>query len=288
MIKNDIKKFSVLTATYKREKLMCNKIEYYQSLAVAGVEVIICNDDPEMSILDEAYSSLPNIRYLKNTINCGLPATRNRLIDAATREYVLICDDDDFVNIQSLCHLNDLISSVDCVCIWGGKTVRKVIKQEKFLSLVEIFRSGLAPPVAAQCFKRSFLEEHKLRYRSVPLGVDHDLYIQMIRLNPKIYFDKSYLPITANNPRGRLTTKAEQLRKIEITLEIWRPEIENSLGVAFYKNFKKKYIAYVKSREFIASLKVLRPKLYLLDGYTFRSVIRKTMSYFGKSFSELG
>jgi len=89
---------SVVMAVYNSEKYLSTSIKSVLSQTYPHFELIIVNDgsiDGSESIAREYIAKDKRIVYLKNEVNAGQSATRNRAIKCAKGDYIAIVDSDD-------------------------------------------------------------------------------------------------------------------------------------------------------------------------------------------------
>ncbi len=91
-------KVSVLTPIYNTDSRHLRAcIESVLNQTFSDFEFIILNDSPNNTELDAVVASYddPRIRYVKNTHNIGISASRNKLLSLARGRYLAIFDHDD-------------------------------------------------------------------------------------------------------------------------------------------------------------------------------------------------
>lgn len=89
---------SVLTPIYNTNPQHLREcIESVLNQTFSDFEFIILNDSPDNTALDDIVASYSDgrIRYVRNDVNMGISASRNRLLDMARGKYVAIFDHDD-------------------------------------------------------------------------------------------------------------------------------------------------------------------------------------------------
>jgi glycosyltransferase involved in cell wall biosynthesis len=88
--------FSVIVATYNREKTLLKSLESILKQTYTDVEVLVVDDgstdgtEKLMKIIKDS-----RVRYIKLPINSGASVARNRGIQEATGDYILVWDSDD-------------------------------------------------------------------------------------------------------------------------------------------------------------------------------------------------
>ena len=89
---------SVLTPIYNTNPQQLREcIESVLDQTFSDFEFIILNDSPDNTALDDIVASYSDgrIRYVRNDVNMGISASRNRLLDMARGKYIAIFDHDD-------------------------------------------------------------------------------------------------------------------------------------------------------------------------------------------------
>lgn len=83
---------SVVIPTYRNVNGLVKKLKH-NILYFNECEVIVINDDPKTSVLD-AMSDFPEVMLIENKKNMGFSGAVNIGVDAATNDYVFLCNDD--------------------------------------------------------------------------------------------------------------------------------------------------------------------------------------------------
>ena len=97
-------KFSVFIPTYNCEDALSNSIESILNQTYPDWELILIDDgstDDSLSIC-QAYAAKDNRIRVIHQENAGQGAARNNGIGAATGDYIVFCDADDYYEIQAL------------------------------------------------------------------------------------------------------------------------------------------------------------------------------------------
>lgn len=99
---------NILIPQYKETEVvikpLLDSIALQQGVDLGAVKIIICNDGSDVSLKRSFLSQYPlDITYCKQKVNAGCAATRNRLLDMASEDYVMFCDADDmFIDLFAL------------------------------------------------------------------------------------------------------------------------------------------------------------------------------------------
>ena len=131
---------SIIIPVYKVEAYIeeCLASVVTQSDAKANIECIIvddCSPDGSMDIVRrfvDNYQGTVQFRMLRHEVNRGLSAARNTGIDAATGDYLLFVDSDDYLSADclstlvsgfNLCPQAEVVQANNLSGIGGGKIV---------------------------------------------------------------------------------------------------------------------------------------------------------------------
>ena len=94
-------KFSVIIPVYRAAHTINRCVESIEKNTFQDLEVILIEDgspDESWSVCKKLAAQYPNVKALRNEKNCGVSHTRNRGLEAATGEYILFADSDDWVD----------------------------------------------------------------------------------------------------------------------------------------------------------------------------------------------
>ena len=82
----------------------------------SDIEVVIVDDsssDNSYNITNSLFKDFNNIKILKNDSNMGISYTRNKGIMAARGRYVYLLDSDDYIHINTINTLTNIIEALD-------------------------------------------------------------------------------------------------------------------------------------------------------------------------------
>ncbi len=94
-------KISVVVPVYNAEPVLRKCVESLVYGSERDIEVILCEDhgkDNSWALCQKLAQEFPNVVILRNDQNRGVSHTRNQCLDAATGEYILFVDSDDWVS----------------------------------------------------------------------------------------------------------------------------------------------------------------------------------------------
>lgn len=185
-----MEKISIILPIYNVKKYLANCIESLQRQTHENIEIILVNDGSKDNSLEicKEYAEKDSRIIVIDKPNEGVAITRNKGIEAATGDYIAFVDPDDWVEPEMYASLLTHIKKWDspvCLCNFYKDTKRrsqpKVFEfEDEVLVAGEIVDklitdmigvSDLLPKytmvmgsVWRGLYKRSFIEEHNLRF----------------------------------------------------------------------------------------------------------------------------
>ncbi len=176
-------KISVVVPVYNAESVLRKSVESLVYGDERDLEVILCEDhgkDNSWTLCQALSQEFPNVIALRNDRNRGVSHTRNQCLQAATGEYILFVDSDDWVSgsyarsliataqqypqALALCGFcfHDDVGGYKRDYLWSrDDSDVLLVGSEKFFDLVD--------KVLLQClwnkvFVRSIIEKHRIRF----------------------------------------------------------------------------------------------------------------------------
>lgn len=212
-------KFSIVVPVYNVEAYLDNCLASLQAQDFADFEVICVNDgstDRSREILSAWASKMPQIRLIDRE-NGGLSAARNTGLAAATGDYVVFVDSDDWVESSMLSRLAEETRDEDMLCFAcrksdSGATDTLLPEQSDGWSYYS--RHALehreVPFVCVwqRCYRREFLMDNNLRFREGVLHEDNEftpracLYAKSIKVIPNVLYNYRVRPGSIMTTRG--------------------------------------------------------------------------------------
>ena len=119
-------KVSILIPVYKAEKYISQCLESVLRQTYNNLEIIIVDDaspDNSIAIAESLIQKNENkfdIKILHNEKNKGIAETRNTLLDYATGDYILFVDSDDYIEIDAIDSLANIVNKADCDIVRCG------------------------------------------------------------------------------------------------------------------------------------------------------------------------
>lgn len=176
--------FSVIIPVYNAEKTLKRCVDSLLVQNYQHAEIILVNDgssDNSKAICEEYAEKFDNVKLISQE-NAGVSAARNAGLDAASGEYVLFVDSDDYVMPELFSGIDQILKTnhADLIqfssCVDNGDTIHPNINQP----LVVDSREKLVPHIVdamcrksingpwAKLYKRDIIEQHMIRF---PIGV---------------------------------------------------------------------------------------------------------------------
>ena len=167
-------KVSVLTPIYKtNHNELREMIESVLSQSFADFEFIILNDSPSCKDLKEIVLSYKDnrIKYFENDVNLGISASRNKLIDLASGEYIAVLDHDDVCVKERLeLEVEFLDSHKDIGCVGGlirlFSNNTTVVVPEMNLDIKIAMVNNISLIHTTIMFRKEILDFYKIRYEN--------------------------------------------------------------------------------------------------------------------------
>lgn len=106
-------KFSVIIPVYRAAHTIRRCVESIEKNTFQDLEVILIEDgspDDSWLVCEQLQREFPNVKALRNDKNRGVSYTRNRGLAAATGEYTLFADSDDWVDAHYYAEFSNVLS----------------------------------------------------------------------------------------------------------------------------------------------------------------------------------
>ena len=200
---------TVIMSAYNSSATIVKAISSIQNQTFKDWELIICDDfssDTTVKLIKEVQESDNRIRLIRNDKNMFAAYSRNRCIEQAAGEYIVVQDSDDYSHSERLKICVDYLSNNDNVSfvstsayffdnsgIWGKRILQDGIKDKNDLI------SGLCFIHGATTFRKICLENVG-SYRvskETRRGQDYDLFMRIYSygsfgatLSTKLYYIK--------------------------------------------------------------------------------------------------
>lgn len=177
--------FSIVVPVYNVEAYLNQCLESLQAQDYTDFEVICVNDgstDGSREILAEWETHFPQMRVIDRE-NGGLSAARNTGLTAASGDYVVFVDSDDWVEPTMLTRLAEESNCEDMICFAcrksdSGATDKPLPEQSDGWNYYNrhALEARTVPFVCVwqRCYRRVFLKENGLRFREGILHEDNE------------------------------------------------------------------------------------------------------------------
>lgn len=256
-------KMTACITTFNRWYSCLNTLQSVCSQMQEGLEVILVNDCSSQPMPEEVntFIQMNNIIYVRHQHNQGLASARNTAIEMASGDYFAFCDDDDawppnFAD-RLLNVLENSPSDVDMVL--ALPPIFRPNWQQLFSDyprLTDLLLQGVTPPVSSQAYPTKILRAVGGYDPKIQSGVDHDLWLSLAKINPRVGISWGNTAITNTDPTANRITTVEEKRRTKIaeSLNIWQPRIIEVFGQDFYQHFYNSYQQYLDYSFFKQSL----------------------------------
>ena len=109
--------YAAILCTYNSEETVLAALESILNQLVTPTEIIIIDDfsqDKTIELIQKAINNLPKINFIKNEVNLGQAASRNKAAQIANSEILLFFDDDDVSQPErAQAHIQMYLDSAD-------------------------------------------------------------------------------------------------------------------------------------------------------------------------------
>lgn len=178
-------KFSIIIPIYNVEQYLGQCLESLLPHDYIDYEIICVNDgsnDGSREMLSEWESRLPQMKVIDRA-NGGLSAARNTGLAAATGDYVIFVDSDDWVDPTMLSRLSEEVKGEDMICFACRKSdcgAADTLVPERSDGWTYYNQHALEQRtipfvcVWQRCYRREFLTVNNLRFRESILHEDNE------------------------------------------------------------------------------------------------------------------
>ncbi len=185
-------KVSVLTPIYNTNPEHLREcIASILNQTFTDFEFLILNDSPENTELDTIVASYKDnrIKYIKNTHNMGISASRNRLLDLACGEYMAIFDHDDIsmpTRLEKQVAYLDANPDVGVVSgfmeYFNGDVVKNILHTpEHDVDIKTFLTRDCCVAHSASMIRKSILDTNKIKYEEFySPSEDHKLWARLM------------------------------------------------------------------------------------------------------------
>lgn len=180
-------KVSIIIPVYNTECYLNRCLESVGRQTLGDFEVICvddCSTDGSLESLKAFSSRDSRFKVLTMPLNSGLSLARNKGLDCAKGDYVYFLDSDDWIDedfLEVMCMkaeeyaLNEVVNS-NYIREYSGSSLRRYTEERGsfkigFIKSV-VIQSTFCPAVWCRLFRRSFLEDNKIRFSGLRYAED--------------------------------------------------------------------------------------------------------------------
>lgn len=267
------KDVSVIIPFYKGNKYICNLLKMLKANALdakgISIEAIIVNDYPEIDVIvDRSLIEGYELRIIKHEKNKGIHQARVTGINVARGEYILMLDQDDKIESNTIKSQYYAVRGKDAVVsngysqdLTGNKTkLFRDISQMSYINYLPFyfyFGNVIASPGLCM-IKKSVLPELWLKHIMIENGADDwILWVDYLNRGGKFAINDACLYTHINDGNNTSNNDAKMLKS----------------------SYEAMNIVY-NSMEFDTHLiKVYRRRLHMRSNYTNKNALTKIMAY---------
>ena len=193
-------KVTVILTTHNRETLLPRTIKSLLNQNYDDFEVIIVDDASEDNTLQVAKKMTEGdkrFRIIASEVNGGVSVSRNKGLEEAKGEYIRFLDDDDIYPKDSIKKMVEKAESTGGDLIIGGMYFESPFGLMQVLQAVRLSNKDKIAredsdiihtfSVGNKQFKRTIIEENKIRFENIRLAEDAFFLLEYLRHCDSIY-----------------------------------------------------------------------------------------------------
>lgn len=259
---------SIIIPTYNSEKYIARTIDSIMNQSYQNIEIIIVDDgsqDGTKSIVEKYNLGDNKIRYFYQK-NSGAPVARNYGFSKARGKYIIFFDSDDEMLPNGIMKLYEKALESDYDLIMGnffhnlnGKRIRHEQNDIVLNSFLKKNSYGngdfkviyyAAPVPGNKMYKKSFLVNNKLKFKTIKIGQDLNYYLNSLSFRPKLGVIEQ--DIFQKNILSESITYSFNLNVLDIIkafneVSIYGSTINNTLKFNHY-NFQLAKVPFIKKK----------------------------------------
>ena len=249
--------FSIIIPMYNSEKYIYRCLNSIMNQTYKNLEIIIINDgsiDNSLKICKEISKNDDRIKII-NKDNGGVSKARNDGIDTANGEYILFVDSDDWLEINTIEILNNILNEkdVDLIIFNINKILKKqYINNEKDLlnCLSKLMVTEKINSPGNKLYKKSILTQNEVRFVD-NIGIAEDLLFNLEyydNINTLYICEKILYQIDTSNNES-LSRKYNKNKYVQLM------DVNERIKKLFYKYNNKKLneaCRYIKFKNIIS------------------------------------
>lgn len=251
----------------------CYNVEKYVEECVNSVilqdyqnwECILINDGSK----DNTYDIIKNLALKDNRINVltqenlGLSATRNKGIENATGEFLFFLDSDDILSNDAISTLvssfqnNDIITGIITSATFSkGNMTRGSqllhpkegainFENSEFEVLRRTMETGLTPVAQNRLYRKDFIDQHQLRFKSGILHEDELWFFETMLLAKNVKFINKETYFYRSDNQDSITKNVGD-RNLESYLQVMEDIVKKYSKHKNFSSISSWYAVYIK------------------------------------------
>lgn len=245
---------SIIIPVYKAEDFIGDCLTSVLGQTVTDFEVICVDDgspDGSAEVVQEFADRDPRVKLLRQE-NGGASVARNAGYDASAAEFVTFVDADDEVSSDFLEVLLSAINKHQADIAMGNKAIRRHGEdrvsargmRDRVVQGAEIEKNGLASRIAphGKLYRRSFLEEHRIRFFEGITYEDYIYWTECLTKNPNVATVSPVVYTYKRNPDS-ISSPARRLRPYNLhSRMVQTTECLRIIRDSGLKAYEKRYI----------------------------------------------
>ena len=265
---------TICIVTHNRDKKIINSINSVRRQSYSNIEIIVIDNnsnDNTQKVIMKLKNNDSRIKYYQLEKNYGLAYARNIGINSATGNYFTFIDDDDEWDkdiIKKFMIETKVNNNENIIYVCGNRLNTYDLIPRYSGQLIDIVKKGYTPPVGGQFYPMHLILKVNGYNTNVRSGVDHDLWIRLCSMNPKIKSIPEALAIpNIENDYQRMTKNIDQrVKGIIKSLEIWKDEYIDLLDEKQFNIFSDAYLSYlivqcIKNKKYNKAKKIYKKLL---------------------------
>ena len=231
---------SIIIPIYNSKRTLHKCVESILFNSYKDIEIILvddCSSDGSWEICRNFSSKYKNIISIQNEINSGVSYTRNRGLDAASGNYILFCDSDDWISDEYVTTLIKQAQTTPDMLICCGYSKCFVEKQQ--MVVISSSDNNIIPPadifllmdkelihyVWNKCFLLDIIRKANIRFDETQyMGEDFQFVLDYMKainnwsclvINKPLYFYSQLNPQSLVSRWSRTENLYQAVRRIE-------------------------------------------------------------------------
>ncbi|MBD8037771.1 glycosyltransferase family 2 protein [Solibacillus sp. A46] len=215
--------FSIVITTYNRkyELMRCLKSIFDQSYK--KYEVIVVDDFSKPSYQDYIITNFPNVNYVYRENNSGPGENRNKGIEVAKHNYVIIMDDDDIFHKDAFTIINQSLQSIENI---DQYPVVNFLRSNARLNYQDYFRvntfenltKGVISGDVTHVINKKLFNEFNYKFPSTRIGGELLLWFEVALKNGYPIFNQEVVQLM-DDSEDRLTNFDYQVKRANLFKE---------------------------------------------------------------------